>query len=657
MIRFRPIHLNAAPADITDLFAVGQLIDDAMRPGNFFVAPELRLAWVAARSETIPWEIFRGRLLDARQTRLQKTFLSWHVIEENEAHPATEPTISVKLDVHEKQIHVTRGLLAHAWEGYDSGGGVIESRETVKWTRELVGTIRLEEFAELENVREELTCLIWQAIVGTSRLPLTSVETPLPAFSFGQLHYVYRANAGECPIGSWEQLLPLAFEPEAAAHVPIKIVEFVLRHVGPDDLPRFVDRLATGHPHGWALGEIGVLWRRMFNDVSLSPCTRFMENALTVIELLGQREAIGAGEQINFLGRLLRQLGRHLTAYDLVTFHHRGANYPDALLLDALLKRYLKAIERFPDRFLGREPKTRIRRRALRQACLMRRHYEGHLVPDAPTSPGENARVMPASHPRVPEEQLTLTIRRHRQLFADDPLSSLLSSLARFVLTQCVADLVHLDERIELGLGLFIDRPLGYPKAPAEPDLTPMLAHEAFSPSIARRRWHAILQLCDELGLAVDRTAIEPLFEQEPGPTGLPHARIADCPRPVAALSDVRKVADDFVIVRTKAAGLVLGMLAKFKLVQTLRQRYRMRFLDEIADLRLCVQGSDEANQPALLLYDEQLRKRVEIRVDASQGYVTRGGVELPRAGLCVVAVWEDTDDPAVLRRREIDPP
>ena len=142
---------NPVPGAVIDLLAIGQLIEDAMQPGNFFAAPELRISWIAARSETIPWEIFRGRLVDASQTRLQQTFLSWQVLEENETHPATEPTISVKLDVHERQIHVTRGLLAYVWEGHDTGGGVIESRECVKWTRELVGTIRLEEFADLET--------------------------------------------------------------------------------------------------------------------------------------------------------------------------------------------------------------------------------------------------------------------------------------------------------------------------------------------------------------------------------------------------------------------------------------------------------------------------------------------------------------------------
>ena len=121
------------------------------------------------------------------------------------------------MDLHAQQIHVTRGLLAHVWEGYDAGGGAIESRETMRWPGELVGTITLAEFADSANLHDELICLIWQAIVGTSRLPLTSVEAPLPGFAFGQLHYVYCADAGETPSDSWEQLLVLSLQPDRLA--------------------------------------------------------------------------------------------------------------------------------------------------------------------------------------------------------------------------------------------------------------------------------------------------------------------------------------------------------------------------------------------------------------------------------------------------------
>lgn len=635
MLRIRPLTANAPHSAVADLFAVGQLIDDAMLPGHFFVAPELRLTWSAARSETIPWEIFRGRLVDATQTRLQKTFLSWHVIEENATHPAAEPNISVKLDVHERQVHVTRGLLAYVWEGYDSGGGVIESRESVKWTRELVGTMRLDEFADLDSVRDELICLIWQAIVGTSRLPLTSVEAPLPAFSFGQLHYLYQSGAGDKAIASWPDWLRRGLQARCAWSEVVKLVEFTLRHI--QDTGGAIALLNDAMNLHWLFQRsVARLLAALFNNVSLSPYTRFVDNVLAFGDLWWNWDS------------LLAKLCRHLTAYDLVTFHHRGANYPDAMLLDAALKRLVHFIGAWPFLYDGDNARSRRLRRAIRQGCLLRRHYEGHLVPDAPTSPGENVRVLPPSHPRVPEEQLMQTLRRRRQLFAEDPLPGLLNEAVRGVLAQSVRDLEHWEERVELGLGLFIDRPLGYAKQVGEPDLTPMLAHEAFSPSLARRRWGELKQLCAELTLDVDIDKLEALFANCVWPAGLPHTELAECPRPVAALADVRKVADDFMILRTRPVGLA-QMLGHFDLIGRLRRQYRLDFLAKARSPRLCVQGCDDAKQPALVLYDEQLRKRAEIQVDASQGYVTRGGVELPRAGLCVVAVWEDTADPAVL--------
>jgi hypothetical protein len=41
------------------------------------------------------------------------------------------------------------------------------------------------------------------------------------------------------------------------------------------------------------------------------------------------------------------------TAYDLITFHHRGANYPDALLLDHVLKRIVQNADLGPELYLA----------------------------------------------------------------------------------------------------------------------------------------------------------------------------------------------------------------------------------------------------------------------------------------------------------------
>src|SRR5262249_47309031 len=156
------------------------------------------------------------------------------------------------------------------------------------------------------------------------------------------------------------------------------------------------------------------------------------------------------------------------------------------------LKRYVLLIDGTPDLFSAgggcEDAKMRrLRRRALRQACLLRRHYEGLPVPDAPTSPGENARILPPPHQRVPEEQLLQTTRRTKTLYAGEPLSGLLTPKVRALLGESVHDLGEPSEWQELGAALFIDRPFGWGKAVGEPDLTPLLAHLAYSPSIARR--------------------------------------------------------------------------------------------------------------------------------------------------------------------------
>lgn len=618
MSSFRTIALaSAAPPSPLELLDIANVIDDAMRPGHFFVAPSICTRWIAARSETIAWEIFRGRLVDTAHTREQRTFLSWHILEVSDADERAEPMLSVKLDVNAKMIHVTRGLRCLVWEGYDAGGGVIESRQVERGTRELVGSIVLDEHASLDSVRDELICLIWQAFVGTSRLPLTSIEAPLPVFTFGLVHYVHHADAGEAAITAWDDFFALARRPELARQEVIRLIEFSLRRVSPGELDTFVAQVRCA----FTPGDIIASWRAMFNAVSLSPYTQFVDNALAAIDRLADGGVLSKAQRIDFLSHLLVKLGRHLTAYDLVTFHHRGANYPDALMLDAVLTRFLDAIEASPALFVGNDVAARRRRRALRQGCLMRRNYEGHFVPDAPTSPGENARLLPASYPRVPEEQITQTHRRRRRLFQDDPLAGKITDPTKSALARSIDDLDHLAERIEMGLGVFIDRPLGYGKAIGEPDLTPLLAHEAFSPSIAGRRLAELLRFVDEIGLPVDRDRLQSSFDCTDWPTGLPHAQIAECSRPTAALCDVRKVADDFVILRTLANGL-----------RDLIDRLDLPLVDLQFDSAYCVCGYDKTGAIVVMIGDVRQPRHIEFRVDVTQGFRVRAGVESPRA-------------------------
>src|SRR3989440_8473677 len=150
----------------------------------------------------------------------------------------------------------------------------------------------------------------------------------------------------------------------------VKLVEFALRHVARPDLSMLFQLIS------WDVAS-PQLFRSLFNAVSLSPYTSLVDNAIALIELTGRQDVF------DVLGDLLIKLGRHLTAYDLVTFHHRGANYPDALLLDAVLKEYLAWAERRPELFAdsaGERWRKRLRRRALRQGWLLRRRYQGPAV-------------------------------------------------------------------------------------------------------------------------------------------------------------------------------------------------------------------------------------------------------------------------------------
>src|SRR5258708_27153959 len=114
------------------------------------------------------------------------------------------------------------------------------------------------------------------------------------------------------------------------------------------------------------------------------------------------------------------------------------------MLLDAALKAYLKMAVAMPALFLPAntdDERKRIRRRALRQGWLLRRFYEGLPVPDAPTSPGENLRILPPPHQRVPDEQILHIEKRTRRLYDGDPLP--LGAEARALLRQSFTDLSH----------------------------------------------------------------------------------------------------------------------------------------------------------------------------------------------------------------------
>jgi hypothetical protein len=684
MLRFRP-STDHSPALADDPRA---LIAEVIRLAHFFAGPGLGLEWEHVPREEVSWEVFRGRLLDPAHTRQKRTFEAWNVYQVTSGGRSGEPLLSVKLDAPGRTIHVVRGLDSYVWEGYEDQPGVYLSRERRKWVRELVGSVALDHFDDPGELCDELIALLFHAVVGTSRLPLSSVEAPLPAFSFGELFYCHRpAGEGEGPLRSWQDL-PGMLSAGLAWREKAKLLETFLHAVPAEAMGEaagmFVGRWQEA---GHSPTDLSALLRTLFNEVSLSPYTDLVEKMLAFVDALEGRGVWSAGEGIDFLGYLLRLQGRHLSAYDLVTFHHRGANYPDALLLDAVLAAYLVRIERHPELFLdgegegesarrapasvgqafqpdagvgqafqpdagvgqafqpdagvgqafqpdagvgqafqpdaGGEKGKRLRRRALRQGWLIRRQYEGHAVPDHPTSPGENNRVLPAAYPRVPEEQILQPARRRRKLY-EDPLAGHLGPWGAEALRQAVADLKDPREVRELGLALFLDRPLGSGKERAEPDATPLLASEAFSPSLARRR---LQMLAEELG---------PLDVAIPEVAGLPAEEVEGVQRPgVVSLLDARQAGQDFVFVRSARLG-VEALLALFDFSPLERAGYGIDFLTGGQRVLIVPAGGTSVR-----IHDAGLRPRVALRPDLTGGYARRAGQEFPARGLLIERLWD----------------
>ncbi len=416
----------------------------------------------------------------------------------------------------------------------------------------------------------------------------------------------------------------------------VKLLELVLRSIQVEQVPALAKRfVGRWRELGHSDERLIALLRSLFNDTALSPYTGFVTVALGFVSALVEQGTLTLGDQIDFLCYLLRQLGRHLGAYDLVRFHHQGANYPDALLLDAVLQELSALIEQHPGFFLdgsADEPPSsrakRLRRRGLRQGWLLRHAYRGLPVPEAPVSPGESARVLPPFFERVPEEQISNIATRPKRLF--ETVTSKISGAVESVLRQSVADLVLASELRELGTAVFLDRPLGRLKEPGVPDGTILLSYEAFSRTLAEAR----------LALLTDLQLLEPQTREDlrdrlaqldvtwiavPPPLRLGPPRIV-------SLDDVWKVAGDFVLLRSTRR-----CVDEFTRVFDVAGACAACWLEEERP-RLIVGSAREAG--VLELYDEQARKRMELEVVGSD-FASRAGLEFPREGLAVRRVWQ----------------
>jgi hypothetical protein len=662
MRSFRPGYRFTTPAGKPGVWSATEihlLLDGCFAPGHFFLSAGANLAW-EHKEEEISWEIFQGRLLEPAHSRVTQVFEAWNAFWLEQGSRSAEPILSLKLDYPRRQIHVVRAIHCYAWEAYDAGENVILSRETTRWVRERVSTISLNDFESGTELHDEIVCQLFQAVVGSSRLPLTSLEAPLPAYTLGQMAYFFQSsveqNAG--PLRSPDELICRSLTQDLAPREKVKLLETILRATSKEQLSETAALfVARWMEIGSEVGDLVALFLNLFEEISLSPYTDFVDQTLRFIEHLEQQGVWTREDRVDFLSWLLRHLGRHLTAYDLVTFHHRGANYPDALLLDAVLKTYLRLMEDRPDLFVSTETDTnqgrkRMRRRALRQSWLLWRWYQGHPVPQVSTSPGENARVLPPAYPRVPEEEILQPDRRRHRLFENDELDSHWNEPAETVLRQSIRDLDHPEELQELGMALFLDRPLGVCKNPGELDQTPLLSYEAFSRSVAVRR---LRFLADKSGLLApdQRIALERLHDLKV--EGFSPSPGAEPARPGSvSISDALKASPDFVILRTtkKSADDFVGCF-QFEVLPScfhLGHWERGTFDDWPGGApKLVVPETGKGSPGGLSIYDGKGVKRLELSIDLSQGYQCRAGLELPRAGMRLLRAWREDGRPMEL--------
>jgi hypothetical protein len=332
------------------------------------------------------------------------------------------------------------------------------------------------------------------------------------------------------------------------------VLEALLRTASPQDAAALCQRfLARWRANGWTPGELAATWRGLFHRLALSPPGVLLENVALWLGGLSQDPAVRE-TAVDTAGFMLRHLVRHLTAFDLEMFHNRGADYPDLLLLDGLLKLVFGWTATYPHLFQrcpGEPAAQRLRRRALRQAWLVRQQYEGLRVPDRPTSPGDNLRVLPAPWARLPEEQLFQPARRTKRLFADEPLEQVAGAAARAMLQQAVADLEHPAELRELGRATFLDRPLGALKPPGAVDRTPLFSYEAYSRRVVEQR---LAQIRSWDWLDARLRGAPRAAESLPG---APARDYGQAPRPgVPSLEDALQVSADFVFLRSTRQSL-----------------------------------------------------------------------------------------------------
>ena len=628
---------------------IRELIDEALRPGQFFVGAGRTIRIEHHARDVCRWELFHGVLLDEAHTRLERQFESWRVVLTMGGAETGPALISVKLDVPSGLIHVVRHIEIYCESEPGPAAAEPVGEPATRWQTERVCTIQLKQVQDESDLSGQLAAGLRLAVIGTSRLAVTSIESPLPAFSLGQLAYFPDQPDGgiDRPMAGWRELIEAGLTITLTPAQGARILETVLRCADDRDVGAatrlFFERWKT---FGDVEAGPAPLFRHLFNHLVLCGNTPFSDRLAASLRELADPDLWGPDSILDVISTMLRQLARHLTAYDLVRFHNGGANYPDALMLDALMRCYLELAERQAHAFKPILSSDRsepigavVRRRAIRQAWLVRCQYEGHLVPDAPTSTGDNGRVLPSSHIRVPPVQITQPKARRRMLYAQQKTDDLLTTTTRTILNRAMDDLDRDRELIELGMAVFLDRPLGVFKEPDEPDRTPLLSYEAFSKRVAHRRieqWRRGGCITDTRS-ARWRRVLDQCAPRE----GVAVADLTGHSRPgTLALEDARRAAMDFIFLRTTRCSLddLLGRYDLEPLQTTAPDVWHWLRTSRHVLLIRTPRRTDR--DPLLTGYDRNMLPMIHLTVRPPRTgevrYIEFDGQEHPEAGLHV---------------------
>jgi len=581
---------------------VARAIEGAFTTSLFVSVPPLTLQHTFEPDRTEIWELYRGQALDHRHTRETHRVAMW-AIHDGAEKQFGEPLLALRWDAVRHQLHVTRGVLSRVWEAYTNESGGVTTRPVQRRVRELVATVPVRDDDRTVEIVASLARHIQQAVTGISRLPLTSIESPLPEFQSGHLYY----NGPADSLGGFNTA-----DERRARRLEFSLRSGVAEEAAPISRSEYFSDLS-----------------RMLNDTSLSPCTDWLDSMIKSVAEFKSDEPDAIADVVDFFSRQLRLLFRHLNAFDLVQFHQRGANYPDAILINGLLQGILKCAQEHPSVFLnecGDRPEDlqrKLRRRfGISAGWLLFERYRGHPVPDIPISIGENARIYRYSRvPEIPEEQMADPAARRRRLFEEDWRTRFQIDQVR---RQCALDFNDPSTSIELGKALFLDRPFGVFKANGEPDRTPLLSYLAYSGSLAES-WLAIAST------ALDAPRVKPVAF-----VGVSWNAVNPRFRPGAAsLEDASLVADDFQFLELTSRSRKL-LCSSFDW----RQLQAYSDFDPASAGNLLIRSPDDPE--VLLGYGSDARKRIAVRWRPGDGLTIRAGVELPASALCLTGRWRD---------------